>query len=567
MSNQELAAIFQDLADMEEIEGNRWESLAYGKVALSIATLLEDVGEMRRKGTLRNIEGVGQAIEKKIIQYLETGGVEKHTELKKKYPIDFSSMRQVQGLGSKRIASLYQNLGITNLEELEGAIERSEVSVVPGFGKKSQESLKKAIEVHKRTGSSRLFLANIHESLERLLQKIRQSGLFKRVEIAGSVRRRRETIGDLDILAVCNDVEKCIDYFTSLDEVEDVIVRGESKVSVRLSFGINCDLRIMENDSYGAAMQYFTGSKEHNIKMRDLAISKDLKLNEYGLFRGEESVAGKDESEVYSYLGLDLIPPELRENLGEIDAARSGTLPDLVKYENVKGDFHTHTDESDGSNTLEEMVNRASELGRKYIAITDHSKSLRVANGLDEERFAKRNLEIDRINDSGGSTTVLKGVELEILKDGSLDLSDELLDEMDIVVVALHQWVKDDIKSNTDRVLKAIESGKAFTLAHPTGRMIGTREPYKLDFEKIFQACSDNGVAIEINGYPDRSDLPYDLVKRAKDYSLKYTLGSDSHRLEHLRFLEYATHIARRGWLEEKDVLNCLDVNKLKKVG
>ncbi len=563
MTNRELASLFQDLADMEEIEGNRWESLAYGKVALSIATLVEDVGELKKKDSLRKIEGVGAAIEKKIVEYLESGHIEKHDKMKEKYPIDFPSLRNIQGLGPKRIAVLYRELGIKNIDELEKSLEEGSISSVPGFGKKSEESLRKSLEVHKKTGSSRLFLALIYDDINRLLSKVRNSEYFVKADIAGSARRNKETVGDIDILAVCTDNSKCTEYFLSLDEVEDVVVKGDTKVSVRLSYGLNCDLRIMDPESYGAAMQYFTGSKEHNIKMRDLAIEQNLKLNEYGLYSGETNVAGKTEEEVYERLGLSWIPPELRENLGEIEAAGNRTLPNLLEYENVKGDFHAHTNASDGAATLEEMVERAKSLGHEYLALTEHSQSLRIANGLDEKRFKERNSLIEKLNQSDKSIKILKGVELEIRKDGTLDLPDKLLEEMDVVVGALHQWVGDNIGENTNRVVKALNSGHIFALAHPTGRLIGVREPYRLDFERIFQACEENKVAIEINGYPERSDLPYDLVKRAREYDLKFTLGSDSHRVDHLRFLRFAVSIARRGWLEKDDVLNCSTFGKL----
>lgn len=563
MTNRELASLFQDLADMEEIEGNRWESLAYGKVALSIATLVEDVGELRKKDSLRNIEGVGSAIEKKIIEYLETGHIEKHVKMKEKYPIDFPSLRNIQGLGPKRIALLHRELGIKNVDDLEKALEEGAISSVPGFGKKSEESLRRSLEVHRRTGSNRLFLALVYDDIHRFLSKVRDNGYFLKADIAGSARRNRETIGDIDILAVCTDNAKCTEFFLSLDEVEDVVVRGETKVSVRLSYGINCDLRIVDPESYGAAMQYFTGSKEHNIKMRDLAIEQNLKLNEYGLFSGEKSVAGKTEEEVYEHLGLSWVPPELRENMGELEAARGRSLPTLIEHRDVRGDFHAHTNASDGTATLEEMVEKAKSLGYDYIALTEHSASLRIANGLDEKRFNERNVEIDKINESDRSIRILKGVELEIRKDGTLDLPYKLLEEMDVVVGALHQWVGDNITENTNRVVKALNSGHIFTLAHPTGRLIGVREPYRLDFEKIFQACEENNVSLEINGYPERSDLPYDLVKRAREYDLKFTLGSDSHRTDHLRFLRFATSIARRGWLEKNDVMNTSSCHEL----
>lgn len=563
MSNRELASKFQDLADMEEIEGNRWESLAYRKVAMSISTLSEDITEIEKKGALRQIEGVGAATEKKIVQYLVTGQIEKHEKLKEKYPVDFESLRNIQGLGPKRIALLFKELDVRNLVDLEAAVKEGRVSSVPGMGKKSEEALKKSIEVYKKTGSSRLFLALVQENLENLVARMKESGHFSKVEVAGSTRRKRETIGDLDILVVCEDYKKCTDFFTSMEEVEDILVKGETKISVRLRFGINCDLRIMQNESYGAAMQYFTGSKEHNIKMRDLAIEKGLKLNEYGLYRDHDRIAGVREEEIYSSLGMRWIPPELRENLGEISAAKESKLPNLVDYSMLKGDLHAHTNASDGTSTLTEMVERAKSMGHQYIALTDHSQSLKVANGLNEGRFVQRNNEIDRINERENSIKILKSAELEIKKDGTLDLPSNLLKEMDFVLVALHQWVGDNIKENTHRVVKALESGFASALAHPTGRLIGSRDAYKIDYERVFQACEDNKVALEINGFPERSDLPYDMVKKAKEYKIKFTIGSDAHNVSHLRFLRYASYIARRGWLEDSKIINCLPANRL----
>lgn len=563
MSNRELASIFQELADLEEIEGNRWESLAYRKVANSITNLTENVEEVSKRGALRELDGVGAATEKKILEYIETGSISKHRKMKEKYPIDLITLGKIQGLGPKRIALLYSNLGIKNVDDLELALSNDSISSLPGFGTKSEESLKKSLDVYKRTGANRLFLADVYDDVQEFLNRMKVNGHFIRAEIAGSSRRRRETVGDLDILAVCRNTSDCTDYFTSLKEVKDIVAKGSTKVTVRLSYGINCDLRIIQPESYGAALQYFTGSKEHNIRMRDLAISQGLKLNEYGLFRDDRSIAGESEEEVYKALGLDWIPPELRENLGEIESASKHNLPDILRFEDVISDFHTHTSETDGTNTLEEMVQSAKASGLKYMAVTDHSQSLKVAKGFDEKRLRKRNQEIDDLNSKDQAFRVLKGVELEIKKDGSLDLPGNILREVDVVLLALHQWISSNTEENTSRVVKAVESGFGFSLAHPTGRMIGSRDPYPLDFERIFQACRENDVALEINGFPERSDLPYNLVKKAKEYGLKFTLGSDSHNVSHLRYLKFASYIARRGWLEKKDVLNCLPYNRL----
>lgn len=556
MINQELSSIFEDLADMEEIDGNRWESLAYRKVSISISLLSEDIVEIYRRGQLRNVEGVGSAIEKKIIEYIESGKIQKHEELKQKYNIDFTSLRKIQGLGPKKIAALYNSLGIKNLDELIDAIKSDRVSTIPGFGKKSQESLAKSIEIFLTTGANRKPIAFCYDFIEAFLDKLRRSGKFTQIELAGSARRMKDTIGDIDILASSNDSATAADYFVSMDEIKHVIAKGDTKSAVLLSLGLNCDLRIIDEDSFGAALQYFTGSKEHNIRLRDIAISKGLKLNEYGLYRGKQSIAGFTEEGIYHNLDLDWVPPELRENMGEIEAAMERNLPTIIPYDKVKGDFHVHTNASDGHSSLKEMIAAAEVLEYDFVAITEHSKSLKVANGLDEERFSKRNREIDAINEAGNHIRILKGVELEILRDGTLDLSRSMLEEMDVVVGALHQAVSDNIDTNTGRLVKAIESGLITILAHPTGRLIGSREAYRIDFEKIFQSCEDNGVALEINGFPTRSDLPFDLVKKASGYKVNFALGSDSHDVSQLKYLRYATAIARRGWLEENRVIN-----------
>lgn len=562
MINQELASIFEDLADMEEIEGNRWESIAYRKAALSISTLSEDIKEIYKRGELQDVDGVGKSIAAKIIQYIETGKIAKYEEMKKKYPIDFTTLRKIHGLGAKRIVALHKALGIQDLNDLKRAIDENQVSKIPGFGEKSQEAIEKAILTYMRTGSSRLLLGYYYDQFHSILDKLLESGLFVQADIAGSVRRMKDTIGDLDILAVSDSPDKAVDYFFSLEEVKESLARGETKVSALLSLGVNCDLRIIAKESYGAALQYFTGSKEHNIRMREIAIEKGMKLNEYGLFKGDNKIAGDTEEGVYSALGLKWIPPELRENMGEIDASYGNGLPNLVEQSEVLGELHAHTNASDGRSTLLEMAAKAKDHGYKYMALTDHSVSLKISNGLDVKRFTEQHKEIDEFNEKNPSMTILKGVELEILKDGSFDLPDKLLKDMDFVVGGLHQSISEDISANTARLIKAIESGLMDTVAHPTGRLIGTREPYRLNFDKIFQAAEDNNVAIEINGFPERSDLPYDLVKKAKTYNIKFSLGSDAHSVDHLRFLKYATVIARRGWLEKKDVLNCLMPSK-----
>lgn len=565
MFNQDLATIFEEMGDMEEIEGNRWESLAYRKVAESILSLGEDVRELAKRGELKSIDGVGEKSEKKILQYINEGKITHYENLKGRYPIDFASLRRIQGLGPKRIHILFKELGVKSVEDLETSIKEGSIAKLSGFGQKSQDNLKKGVEVFKQGYSGRILLGRAYDEITHIRDSLHDSGLFTRVVIAGSFRRMKETIGDADILAVSEDRRKAADYFVSMEGVVGTVVKGESKVTVNLKMGITCDLRFIDANSFGAALQYFTGSKDHNVRLRDLAIGKQMKLNEYGLYSGDRNVASKEEEQIYQSLGLQYVQPELRENSGEIEAAVRGSLPVLVNYNEVRSDFHTHTSESDGKNTLEEMVSAAIARRFEYIAITDHSKSLKVANGLDELRFSKLHQEIDRVAEETGFK-ILKGVELEILKDGSLDLSNEMLDQMDFVLASLHQQVSTDRNANTKRVVTALRSGKVDALAHPTGRMIGSREPYSLDMEAIFQECADNKVFLEINGYPERSDLPSDLVKRARTFGVKFTLASDSHNRNDLRNLTFATAIARRGWLTSGDILNTKSFEEVKKL-
>ena len=562
MLNQKAAEILEEIADMEEMDGKRWEAIAYRKAAQSIMSLGKDIVDIYKEGKLGEIEGVGSAIEKKLIQLIETGNIDKYEELRKKFPIDFVNLRKIQGLGPKKIALLYTKLGVKNIEDLNEAIKNHRVAGLEGFGSKSEQNLLRAIEVYQKFGSGRFFLARVYDDIYDLKKSIENSGIFSFVEIVGSFRRMRETVGDVDILAVSESHDSGYSFFSKLPQIDSIINMGSAKVTARLKSGLNCDFRIFKSDEIGSALQYFTGSKDHNVKLRNLAISKGLKLNEYGLFKGENKIAGDDEVEVYRGLGLSWIPPEMRENMGEIEAAERGEIPEIIGYDQVQGDLHTHTSETDGKNTLEEMVEAAEKNGLKYIAVTNHSKSLRVAKGMDEAAFRKFNRRIDELQDSH-SLKILKGVEMDILRNGELDLGAELLEEMNIVLASLHQWASSSLTENTDRLLKAIYSGHISVIAHPTGRLIGSREQIPLDFPKLFDACKEMNVALEINGYPERSDLPYDIVHEARSYGVKFSLGSDAHSLSDLNFLKFSAAIARRGWLRKCDVLNTLSAESL----
>ncbi len=555
MSNQELAEMFYDIADMLDIEGVQWEPRAYRKAAMTISTLSIDIKQVYLEGKLLELEGVGASIAKSVEEYVKTGKMSKYESLKKRYPFDLATFRKIQGMGPKRAYALYKRLRVKNIDDLKRVLEENKVSALEGFGQKSQEQLRHNFEIFMKVKEERQMLGYVIDYLEALVEELKKSWLFDSVEVAGSARRMKETVGDFDILATSKTPRKCMDFFANLKEVREVIVKGDTKTSVKLDIGLNCDMRIVEDKSFGAALQYFTGSKDHNVKLRKIAISKGLKLNEYGLFKGSRVVASLTEKDVYNALGLDVMAPELRENMGEVEAAQSHSLPDIVKYNEILGDLHSHTKDSDGLNSLEDMAAAAKALGHKYIAITNHSKSLPVANGLDSKRFDELNARIDKLNKKS-DLKVLKGVELEILKDGSLDLPASFLKKMDFVVGAVHQWTKMDRKTLTDRVVKAVQSGLITTLAHPTGRKIGERNAFDMDYTKVFQVCRDNDVFLEIDGFPDRSDLSYDMVKRAKEYGVKFSLGSDAHRKDQLRFIRMSAAIARRGWLAKKDVIN-----------
>ena len=564
ISNKDLAEKLDDIADILEIMGIKWEPRAYRTAALTISGLSDDISTVYKQGRLLELEGVGKSIANSIKEYIETGKIKKYEELKKKYPIDFENFRKIRGLGPKRVYALYKNLGVKNVADLRKSIAEDKIKNLEGFGEKSQNELGKSIESFLSIKSDRLLLGYAIDYADSIVKKLVKSGLFERVELAGSMRRMRETIGDIDILAI-SDRQDGMDFFSKLDEVKAVIVKGPTKTTVELGIGTTCDIRILPKESFGAALQYFTGNKDHNVKLRKIAISKGLKLNEYGLFKGKQAVAGENEEEIYNKLGMDWMPPELRENTGEIEAAQQHRLPKLVEYTQIVGDMHVHTRDSDGMNSLEEMAAAAENRGLKYLALTNHSKSLPVARGLDERRFSELNKKIDSFNEKSG-IKILKGVELEILKDGSLDLNNDALQSLDFVIGAVHQNLKMNGKDLTDRLIRAINSGKINTVAHPTDRIIGQREELKLDFDRVMEACKRNEVMLEIDGYPERSDLPFDLVRKAKGYGINFSLGSDSHRTEHLRFLSLATAIARRGWLEKGEVINTLSYREVLKL-
>jgi DNA polymerase (family 10) len=567
MKNAEIARILEEIAAMLEAEGVEWKPNAYRKAALTIATLSEDIEEVYKQGRLKELPGVGESIAQKIEEYLKTGKIKYYDELKQKYPIDFSSFSKIEGLGPKTIVKLYKFLKIKNLDDLKKAIQEHKLKDLPGFGERSEEKIRKSIELYEQTPQRQL-LGFVLPEAEALKRKLEESGLVKRVEIVGSIRRMKETIGDIDVLTIIKpniDPMKVMDFFVSLPEIKAVEAKGPAKTSVALKIGMDCDLRVFEEKSFGAAMLYFTGSKQHNIELRKIAIKKGYKLNEYGLFKGNKLIAGKSEEEIYEKLNMQYIPPEMREVRGEIELALKNKLPKIIDYNEIKGDFHVHTKYSDGANSIKEVAEYAKKLGYEYITISDHSSNLKIAHGLTNEQYKKQFNEIEKVEKEVG-IKIFKSGEVDILKDGSIDISKEVAKQMDFVIAAVHSNFSMSKEEMTNRVIKALRSKLVTILAHPTGKLLNQRPPYEIDLEKIFEVAKEEGVIMEINAFPDRIDLNSENIMLARKFGItKFSIGTDSHRLDHLHFMRLGIGTARRGWCTKQEILNTLSKEELEK--
>ena len=562
MKNKEVARVLYAIADLLEIKEEKFKPNAYRKAAQNIELLPEDIEKVFEQGNLEKIPGVGKNIAKKIEEFLKTGKLEYYERLKKEIPVDVEALSSIEGMGPKKIKTLYNELGIKNLSELEKAAREGKIREIKGMGEKTEKKILESI-AFARKGKRELLGVILPEAMElkALLEK-----KVEMISIAGSLRRMKETVGDMDILAFSSQPAEVMDFFTSMENVEAVIAKGETKSSVRLESGIQVDLRIVPKESFGSALQYFTGSKEHNIEVRRIAVRAGCKLNEYGLFKGEKRIAGESEEEVYRALGMDYIPPELRENRGEVEAAMAGKLPHLIEYGDVKGDLQMHTKWSDGANTIEEMVEEARKMGHEFIAITDHVGSLKIAGGMDEDEIRKQMREVEKVNEKYDDIHVFYGVEVNIMKDGSLDMGKSVLKDVDVVVAGIHSGLRMSEEEMTARMIKAMESGVVNIIAHPTGRIIQRREGIKLDFEKVFDAAKENGVVMEINAQPARLDLNDVHVKRAVEKGLKLSIGTDAHNLSNLHYINLGVAVARRGWAEKKDIINTYSPKKLEKV-
>lgn len=566
MKNLEVARMLYEIADILEAQDVEFKPRAYRRAARSIEELSEDIVDIWKLGELEEISGVGKHIAAKISEYLETGKLKYYEKLKKEFPVDLEELGKVEGLGPKKAIKLYKELGIKNLDELKKAVEKGKVKGLEGFGEKSEKKIMEGIGLAKESGKRMLF-SQATPIANELAEKLRSLKEVEKLEIVGSYRRRNETIGDLDMLVVSKNPGKVMDYFTKIESGLKVLAKGPSKSSIKLGSGLQVDLRVFDEASYGAAMMYFTGSKDHNIALRKIAISKKMKLSEYGLFSGEKSVAGKTEEEVYKKLGLkQWIPPELRENMGEIEASQKGGLPKLVELKDIRGDLHCHTNWSEGKNTIEEMAAEAKSKGYEYLLVSDHGGSLvPIANCMSEDKILKQGKKIDELNRKLKGITLLKGSETNIKPDGTIDVNDKALKTLDIAISAVHTKFKMSKKEMTKRIITAMENEHIDIIAHPSGRLIGSRKPIDFDFDEVVDAAKRTGTFLEINCQPERLDLNYMDVFRARN-KIRFTLGTDAHDKRHMDYMELGVSQARRGWCGKKNILNTLTLKELKKI-
>jgi len=571
MRNQEIAKIFYGIASYLETESVAFKPYAYEKAAINLETLEEDVEEIYKKGglkALKSLPGVGKSIAEKIEEYLKTNKIKYYEQLKKKMPFNLEEIIAVEGMGPKKAKVLYQKLGIKNIKDLEKAAKAGKIVRLFGFGEKTEKNIIEGIAFLKRS-KGRFLLGEILPKAKEVYEKLKCLKEVEKIDYAGSLRRMKETIGDVDFLVVSQKPQIVMDFFVSLPGVIKIWGKGSTKASVRMKDGFDMDIRVVPKKSYGSALQYFTGSKEHNIVTRKIAINKGLKLSEYGLFRGAKKIAGENEKEIYKKLGMEWIPPELRENQGEIEVSLAGKLPKVTDYDDIKGDLHCHSKWDGGLNSIKEMAEAAEIMGYEYVGIADHTKFLRIEHGLDEGQLSRQRKEIDRINKKfqvpSPKSQVLQGCEANILSDGSIDIKDEALKKLDFVIAGVHSSFKMEKTKMTERIIRAMKNPHVDIISHPTGRLLKRRDEYQIDFDKILKVAKETGTILEINSYPERLDLNDQNIRRAKTAGVKMVINTDSHRKDQLRFIEFGVAQARRGWAEKEDIINTQPLEKLLK--
>jgi DNA polymerase (family 10) len=571
MTNQEIADILVHISEILDIQGeNPFKIRAYIKAAQTIEALTYQLSSLEDKDKIVELPGIGEGIGKKIKELLETGKLKYYQDLKKSEYAPLIEFLRIPGMGPKHAKLVYDQLGVKSIEGLKKAAEEGKLRELPGLGEKVEQNILQGIQQVQKF-KERYSLAFIYPRAQNIVEELTRVKEVKQITLGGSLRRMKETIGDVDILVASEKPKPVMDAFVNLPQTAKVISKGSTRSSIVTKDGFQVDIRVVKPTSFGAAQHYFTGSKAHNIRIRSLGVNKGLKINEYGVFKGAKNIAGKTEAEVFKSVGLPFIPPELREDQGEIEAAQKNQLPHLIELSDLKGDLHMHSDWTDGNNSIEEMAKAAHKMGYQYIAICDHSPTVGITNGLTPQRLKKHNEEIDKLNEKMSRAKgnmnfrILKGIEVDIRSNGQLDFEDDILKRLDIVVAAVHTKFTQNKEEMTKRIIKAIENLHVDIFAHPTGRLIGKREAYQVDMDKLMDACKANDKALELNAYPERLDLSDLNCRKAKEKGVKIAISTDAHGENHLDWITFGVATARRGWIEPEDVINTLPLSKLLK--
>lgn len=563
MDNKEVSLVLREIGAILEISGeNTFKIRAYENAARAIDSLDEPVWDLVEQERLGDVRGVGKAIEEKVTILVKTGALPYLEDLKNSIPEGLLDLLKVPGIGPKKVKILYDELGIESLTGLEYAVNENRLASLKGFGKKTQENVAKGLEFIKKHAERH----HIHKALfasEELVEYMKRSKFVRKIEVGGSLRRRKETVKDIDVVVASDEPEKVMSHFAGYPVAAEVLQQGETKSQVRLEGGISCDLRVVEEAQFASALHHFTGSREHNVMIRSLAKSLEMKVSEYGIFKGDEPLKTVDEKAFFRKLGLDYIPPELREGTGEIDAARENRLPALIEEKDVKGCMHVHSTWSDGTASIEEMSQAARALGYEYLGVCDHSKSAFYAGGLDEKSLKKQKAEIVELNETMVPFRILAGTEVDILRDGSLDFSDEALENLDFVIASVHSVMSLSEKEMTARIVKAVEHPLVDMIGHPTGRLLLGREAYELNMEEFLEAVKSNGKCLELNAHPHRLDVDSSVCRRAKEMGIMVSINPDAHKPEWLDYVRFGVWTARRGWLEKNDVLNTREADEM----
>ena len=569
MTNQEIADILIHISEILDIQGeNPFKIRAYIKASQTIENLTYQLSSLEDKDRIMELPGIGEGIAKKIKELLETGKLKYYEDLKKSEYAPLIELLRIPGMGPKHAKLVHDELGVKSIAELKKAAEAGKLRELPGLGEKVEQNILQGIQQVQKF-KERYSLAFIYPRAQNIVEELKKIKEIKQITLGGSLRRMKETIGDVDILVASDKPKPVMGAFVNLPQTAKVLSEGNTKASIMTKDGFQVDIRVVKPISFGAAQHYFTGSKAHNIRIRSLGIDKGLKINEYGVFKGQKNIAGKTEEEVFKSVGLPYIPPELREDQGEIEAAQNNQLPHLIELNDLKGDLHVHSDWTDGNNSIGEMAKAAQKRGYQYIAVCDHSPTIGITNGLTPQRLKKHNEEIGKLNErmaqtqGGKNFRILKGIEVDIRSNGQLDFEDEILKGLDIVVGAVHTKFTQNKEEMTKRIIKAIENPYVDIIAHPTGRLIGKREPYQVDMDKIMDACKANSKVLELNAYPERLDLSDLNCRKAKGKGVKIAISTDAHADAHLEWIKFGVATARRGWIEPEDVINTLPLTRL----